>query len=83
MEKMEHRLQAMICSSLEPIMCNVSNLEACVTAIEERVAPHEDDDEQEGNSPLTQDGGEIPWLNPTQQWAGSREPTHRKVGHPW
>ena len=35
MERMEHRLQAMIHSSLEPVMCNVSDLKVCVMAIEE------------------------------------------------
>ena len=41
----------MICSSLEPIRCNVSDLEVHVMTVEERVAPHEEDN-QEDNSPL-------------------------------
>ena len=48
---MECRLQAMIHSSLETITCNVSDLEACVTAVKEQVSPCEDDDEQEDDSP--------------------------------
>ena len=35
MERMEHRLQATIRSSLDPVSCSVNDLEACVTAIEE------------------------------------------------
>ena len=51
MERMEHRLQAMICSSLDPVSCSMNDLEAHVMAIEEQVASWEED-KQEDNSPL-------------------------------
>ena len=51
MERMECRLQATIRSSLEPITHNVSDLKAHVMAVEERVAPREED-KQEDDSPL-------------------------------
>ena len=51
MERMECRLQVMICSSLEPISHNVGNLKACVMAVKEQVAPREED-EQDDDSPL-------------------------------
>ena len=51
MERVEHRLQAMIHSSLDPVSHGVNNLEACVMAIEEQVASREED-EQEDDSPL-------------------------------
>ena len=51
MERMEHRLQVMIHSSLDPVLHNMSDLKAHVMAIEERVTPHEEY-EQEDDSPL-------------------------------
>ena len=51
MERMERRLQAMICSSLDPVSRSVNDLEACVTAIKERVVSQEED-EQEDYNPL-------------------------------
>ena len=51
MERMEHRLQVTICSSLGPIMCNVGDLKAHVTAVKEQVTLREDD-EQEDDGPL-------------------------------
>ena len=65
---MERRLQATICSSLDPVSCSVNDLEACVTAIEERVASQEED-EQEDNSPL--DSG---------QWRESSTEPHPATG---
>ena len=38
MERMEHRLQAMIRSSLDPVSHSMNDLKVCVTAIEEQVA---------------------------------------------
>ena len=51
MERMEHRLQVMICSSLDPVSRGVNDLEVHVTAIEEQVASHEEY-KQEDDSPL-------------------------------
>ena len=51
MERMERRLQATICSSLDPVSHSVNDLEACVMAIKERVASREED-KQEDDSPL-------------------------------
>ena len=51
MERMECRLQVTIHSSLEPIMHNMSDIEVCVMAIEEQVAPCEED-KQEDDGPL-------------------------------
>ena len=51
MDRMEHRLQVMIRSSLEPITHNVGDLKVHVTAVKEWATPREED-EQEDNSPL-------------------------------
>ena len=51
MEKMEHRIQATTCRSLDALAHNVNDLRACLTAIEERVDSREED-EQEDDSPL-------------------------------
>ena len=51
MERMERRLQATICSSLDTMSHSMNNLGACVTAIEERVDSREED-KQEDDSPL-------------------------------
>ena len=59
MERMEHRLQASIRSSLDAMAHNVNDLGACVTAIEEQVDSQEED-EQEDDSPL--DSGQ--WREP-------------------
>ena len=48
---MERRIQATIRSSLDAMAHNVNDLGAHVTAIEEQVDSHEED-EQEDNSPL-------------------------------
>ena len=51
MERMEHRLQATIRSSLDPVSHSMNDLKAHVTAIEERVTSQEED-KQEDDSPL-------------------------------
>ena len=48
MERMEHRLQATICSSLETITYSVGDLEAHVITIKEHISPPIYD-EQAGN----------------------------------
>ena len=50
MERMERRLQVTICSSLEPITRNVGDLKVRVMAIKERVAPHEEDEQEDDSS---------------------------------
>ena len=81
MEKMECRIQATTCHSLDALAHNVNDLGARLTAIEERVDSHEED-EQEDDSPL----GSERWREPPAEprpvsacQAGSRELTHRKV----
>ena len=51
MERMERRIQATICSSLDAMAHNMDDLGVRVTAIEERVNSREED-KQEDNSPL-------------------------------
>ena len=51
MEKMERRIQATTCHSLDALAHNVNDLGAHLTAIEERVDSREED-EQEDDSPL-------------------------------
>ena len=68
METMEHRLQAMICSSLDPVSRSMNDLKARVMAIEESVASQEED-EQEDDSPL--DSG---------QWRSSPAEPHPATG---
>ena len=51
MERMEHRLQAMIRSSLDPVSHSVNDLKGHVMAIEEQVISREED-KQEDYSPL-------------------------------
>ena len=82
MERMECRLQVMIHSSLDPVSHSMNGLEACVMAIEERVASREED-EQEDDSPFDSGqqrssladpppgNGQGVESQPTARWTGS------------
>ena len=59
MEKMERRIQATTCHSLDALAHNVNDLGARLTAIEEQVYSREED-EQEDDSPL----GSERWREP-------------------